>query len=192
MDKNYFIMLVDTPWAGPTANLKSGPDFFVNDGLFIKESTQLYEFNLEVDSGADDVNNFPPCDIYGPTKHLLFSSKLIEILSEQNVDNIQYFDSKVIYSPTQTAVEYNVANIIGVISGLNMEKSELMLSPMGNVMFIDKMVFDEEKMKEHKVFRLKEKPTLLIVHKSIKEAIETASLKGIMFVSDDEYDASMI
>ena len=62
----------------------------------------------------------------------------------------------------------------------------------GNVLGIEQLVFDESKFEGQKICRLKERIMLLVVHKSIKEAIEEASLTGFMFVSDDEYCPSML
>ena len=191
MSKNYFVMLADSPWGGPTAELIEGPDFHVNDGVMIGETENSFNIKLEVDKQGDP-KEFPPCDIHGPTRNLLFSKKLIQVLETCGVDNIQYFDANVTYEPTGEKVDYKVANVIGAVSGADFDKSDLVLSPKGNVVRIKKLVFDESKFEGHKIVRLKERIMLLVVHKSIKEAIEAASLTGLMFVSDDEYCPSML
>ena len=73
-----------------------------------------------------------------------------------------------------------------------MAQSDVVLSPQDNVIDIESMCFDEDKLSGHKIFRLQEHIMLLIVHRSIKEAVENAGLTGFMFLTDDEYEPGMI
>jgi hypothetical protein len=191
-DKSYYIMLVNSPWAGPTVEVVSGPDIMVNDGVMIGEVNQPFEMKLIVDKQAENPSDFPPCDIHGPTRSLLFSARLIECLNKLSVDNIEYIDANVIYEPTGESVDYKVANVVGIVSGLDLEQSEVVLSRKGKVLEIEKMCLDEEKLKGHKMVRLRESIMHIVVHKSIKEAVEAASLTGFMFLSDDEFEPGMI
>ena len=106
--------------------------------------------------------------------------------------NIQYFDAEVTYAPTGTNVSYQIANVLGLVEGLNLEKSAVIMSPRGNVISIERMCLDEEKLSETKICRLKEDPMLIVVHRSIREAVEEAGLTGFMFIADDEYEPGMI
>ncbi|HED32686.1 MAG TPA: hypothetical protein ENJ08_00520 [Gammaproteobacteria bacterium] len=191
-DKNFYIMLSDPPWAGPTANILSGPDIDVDDGVLIENVQQKYEIELTVDRQADNKEAFPPCDIHDLSMGLMFSHRLIEILNNEGVNNIQYFDADVSYEPTGEKYNYRVANILGSISALDIEKSDVTLSHSGIVIDIEQMVFDEAKMNGNKIFRLKESIMHIVVHKSIKEAIETAGLSGFLFITDDEYEPGML
>lgn len=191
-DKNFYIMLADPPWAGPTAKVVKGPDIMVNDGVFLNGVEEKYEILLTVDKKAEDVAEFPPCDIHGPTRTLMYSKRFIEILMSLGVDNIQYFDADVTYAPTGEKCSYKVSNIVGIVSGLDMSQSNVLLSDQGNVLQIRKMCLDEEKLKGHKIFRLQEHIMLTVVHKSIKDAVEEAGLTGFMFLTDDEYEPGFI
>lgn len=185
-------MLADPPWAGPTAKVMSGPDIRAYNGEPIHGIDERFEILLSVDSKAPHPINFPPLDIHGPNRTLIFSQKFIEVLAELKVTDIQYFDADVTYEPTGEKVSYKVANVLGLVEGLDREKSDLILSPQGNVLEIEHMCLDEERLLEQKIFRLQEDSMLIIVHKSIKEAVERAGLKGFMFVTDDEYEPGMI
>jgi len=185
-------MLVDTPWAGPIAKVISGPDIMVDDGVFIDNVKNNYEILLSVDEQADNPEEFQPCDIHGSTRNLMFSSRLIDILNKQGVDNIQYFNANTIYEPTGEQYNYKIANVLGIISGLDMDKSDVILSRKGNVLEIEKMVLDEEKMQGHNIFRLQESIMHIVVHKTIKEAIEAEKLTGFMFVPDEEFEPGML
>lgn len=191
-DKNFFIMLADPPWAGPTVKVLKKPDVMVNDGVFLPGVNESYEILLTVDEKAKDVHDFPPCDIHGPSRTLMFSKRFIELLIGMGVDNIQYLDAEVTYEPTGQKLPYKVANVVGIISGLDMGASDVVLSPQDNIIDIEEMCFDESKLSGHKIFRLQEHIMLLIVHRSIKEAVENAGLTGFMFLADDEYEPGMI
>lgn len=191
-DKNFYIMLADPPWAGPTCKVIKGPDIMLNDGVFIEGVHENYEIVLSVDKQAKNAHEFPPCDIHEPRGSLMFSQRFIEILNSLGADNIQYFDADVTYAPTGEKHAYKVSNIVGIVSGLDMDKSEVILSERGNVLQIEQMCLDEEKLKGNKICRLKEDIMLTVVHKSIKEAVENAGLTGFLFVADDEYEPGMI
>lgn len=191
-DKNFFIMLADPPWAGPTVKVLNQPDVMVNDGVFLPGVNEKYEMLLTIDEKAKDPREFPPCDIHGPSRTLMFSKRFIELLIGMGVDNVQYLDAEVTYEPTNQKLPYKVANVVGIISGLDMGESDVVLSPQGNVIEIETMCFDEDKLSGHKIFRLQEHIMLLIVHRSIKEAVESAGLAGFMFLTDDEYEPGMI
>jgi len=191
-EKNYYLMLIDTPWAGPFAELVKGPDPYVNDGVFINDVTEPFDIKLNVDKKAKEAGEFLPCDIHGPSRTLMFSQQFIDLLAELGVDNIQYLDADVTYAPTGEKVSYKVANIVDIVSGLDLEKSDVILSRQGNVLEIEEMCFDESKLSGHKICRLQESIMHVVVHKSIKKAIENAELTGFMFLTDDEYEPGML
>lgn len=191
-DKNFFIMLADLPLAGSSVKTLKKPDVMVNDGVFLHDVKEKYEMLLTVDKKAEDPGEYSPCDIHGPSRTLMFSKQFIEILAALGVDNIQYLDADVTYEPTGEKVLYKVANVVGILSGLDLEQSNIILSTQGNVLSINTMRFDESKLDGHKIFRLQEDIMLLVVHRSIKEAVENAGLTGFMFLTDDEYEPGMI
>ena len=190
--REFYVMLADPPWAGPTATVINGPNIMVFNGAPIRDIDERFEILLSVDSKAPDRLDFPPLDIHGPNRTLLFSQNFIEVLEQLKVSNIQYFDAAVTYEPTGAKVFYKVANVIGLVEGLDREKSDLILTPKGNVLEIERMCLAEERLVGQKIFRLQEDSMLVIVHKSIKEAVEQAGLKGFMFVTDEEYGPGMI
>nr|QKW94282.1 hypothetical protein [Myxococcus xanthus] len=191
-NKNFYIMLADPPWAGPTSKIISGPDIQVNDGLLLDNVQQGYSIVLSVDKKAKDVSEFPPCDIHAPSRSLLFSQRFIELLTGLGVDNVQYFDADVVYEPTGQKLPYKVANVVGIVNGLDLNQSDVVMSGRGNVLQIKEMCLDEDKLQGQKICRLREDIMLIVVHKSIKEAVEQAALTGFMFISDDEYEPGMI
>ena len=177
-------------WGGPNLVAINEPRVFTNRGRISNKTDVDYEFELKADTKADKF--YPPLDAHETGKSLLFSSRLRALLCDQGIDNIQYFDSKVTNAVDNKLLDYKVANIIGAVSGLDIEQSDVTLSPSGNVMAINKMVLDESKLKEHNMIRLDEKTIILVVHNDIKQAIEQAGLTGLKFVTDDEFKRGMI
>ncbi len=198
-EKNFFIMLVDTPWGGPTIEAISVPDLRANRGRVIGPLKEKYKLKLILTPDTDP-EEFPARDITEKAKFQIFSKKFIGILDQLQVNNIEYFDADVTYEPTGEQLDYKVANIIGVISGLDLEKSQVIYDEDDEdddeddpfILEIEKMCFDDTKMKGNKIFRLQESIMHIVVHKSIKKAVEAAGLTGFMFVSDDEFEMSML
>lgn len=48
-DKNFYIMLADTPWADPISTILKGPDIMVNDGVLLPDVPDRYEIVLSVE-----------------------------------------------------------------------------------------------------------------------------------------------
>jgi hypothetical protein len=191
-EKNYFVMLIDPPWAGPTTELVAGPAVETNNGVSIGPLIQVFDIRLVVDAKAPDPQTFPPCDIHGPTKRMLLSERAIKTLERVGVDNIEYFDARVTSTHFSKVPNYKVANIVGVVSGLDLAKSDVVMGRRNRVLAIEKMVFDESRLQPHKICRLQEDIMLMVVHKDIKDAIERQGLTGFRFVRDLEWTPGMI
>jgi len=191
-DKNYYLMLTDTPSTAPHVEVIKGPDITVNDGVSIDDVTEEYEIALSVDKKIKNIAECSPCDIHGPSRSLLFAKRFIDLLAKHQINNIQYLNADVTYTATNEKVAYKVANIVGIVSGLDLDKSTVISSRQGNILEIEEMVLDEDKLSGHKIFRLKESIMHIVVHKSIKEAIEKAGLTGFMFLTDEEYEPGML
>jgi hypothetical protein len=186
-------MLANPPWAGPTVELVRGPEILLNRGTLVDEQeiAPPYEMRLVVDPKADDPQQFPPLDMHGPGRHLIFSQRMIDILNAAGIENIQYFPTSVVYDPTNLTLNYQVANVVGLVRGLDEDKSELIVK-RERIFRIKKIAFDESKFGEFKFFRLAEKSSLIVVHASIKQALEDNGMTGIMFISDEQWKPGMI
>ena len=167
------------------------PDAFTNRGRLVNKIDGQYEFLIEYKNSNKEQVSQPPLDIMQTGKSLLFSDRLIMLLKKLNIENIQYFIANVIHRPTNALVEYKVANIVSAISGVDMDNSELIMDD-DIIIDIDRLVFDENKMRGHNIFRLEESILHVVVHKSVKEAMECANITGVMFLTDDEFEVGMI
>lgn len=191
-NKNYYIMLADAGWAGPTAFVDDETPFRMDDGVLLGDTEFEFNIKLLVDKQASDPSAFPPCDIQDLRSGYLFSQRFIELLGRLGVDNIQYFNANVTYQDNPQKLAYKAANILGVISALDMNASEVILSRKGRVLAIEKMVIDEARLQGHKIVRLFESIMHVVVHRSVKEAVEAEGLTGFMFVSDDKFEMGML
>ncbi|HWV13822.1 MAG TPA: DUF1629 domain-containing protein [Cellvibrio sp.] len=192
-NKNFYVMLVNPPWAGPNTFVDDEIPFSIDDGVLLDDTAFEFDVKLLVDKLASDPSGFPPCDIHKiPGGGYLFSQRLVELLQRLGIDNIQYFNANVTYQSNPQKLTYKAANILGVVSALDMDASEVVLSRKGSVIAIEKMVLDEIRLQGHKMVRLFESVMHVIVHKTVKEAIETEGFTGFMFVSDDKFNMSML
>src|SRR6187431_2619979 len=95
MTKNFFIMIADSPWAGPTVEPVSVPSVDALEGEFINGLETPFVVNLVTEPSALPTENFPPRDIHEASKFMLFSRKFVELLEGLGVDNIQFLPADV-------------------------------------------------------------------------------------------------
>jgi hypothetical protein len=110
----------------------------------------------------------------------VWSDRLIAVLRKSGVDNLDLYDA-IIRDP-RTGLEtsdYKAVNVIGRIDSTDMQRSEYdPRSEMGAREFT-KLVIDPKKALALKMFRLHERPTVVIIDEDVKEGIEAAQLRGI-------------
>ena len=187
MSKDYFIMVATSPWAGPSVEVISAPRVRTTKGKLIGEIERPFIVELVTDSRVLPTDNFLPRDIHESAKFKLYSRKFINAINSLGIDNIEYLPVDVTNRKTNQKMDYCVANVLGRINALDENKSEFLFSSNGGIIDVKKMVFDRHKIQEHKIFMLGEVPMLVIVHKSIKEIVESLGLTGFKFISQDEY-----
>jgi hypothetical protein len=115
---------------------------------------------------------------------------VIEALRKAGVDNIDYFDA-ILENPLtgQQLLSYKAFNVIGVVSAADMDASEPMgtsSSSMGDVDF-HALVLDESRNNGQLMFRLAEKLGAIVVHESVRKAIEAAGIPGFVFYGPGEW-----
>jgi hypothetical protein len=116
----------------------------------------------------------------------IWSNRLISALRQAGVDNIDTYDA-VIRDPRIDLVttDFKAVNIIGLVDCVDMNLSRYdPRSERGAREFI-KMVIDPKKARGLKIFRLLERPTVVIIDQSVKEAINAAPFRGVRADSVD-------
>jgi hypothetical protein len=110
----------------------------------------------------------------------LFSARLRSALDAAGVDNIQYFDAHLRH-PGGYVVErgYFVANVLGRVRAVD-RKASRFGAPTGAIPG-DLLSFNiqPEAVRDLRLFRLDEDPTLIVIDEPLKVALESAGLVGL-------------
>jgi len=167
-------------------NLDLGDEISFDNGVPITSSIPKIILTLDSDSRMGKMTDHLSIDeVCG----LVFSAQLCELLHNSMVDNIQYFDFDIVNPKNNnTYTNYKIANVVGLVDCVDKEKSDLTFYDSGTIEFIDKLVLDESKIPpELKIFRLANRATLIVMHKSIKDAILDAGITGCVFYKVEDY-----
>jgi len=110
----------------------------------------------------------------------IWSDRLIEAVRRAAADNFELYDT-VIRDP-RTGLEttaYRAVNIIGRIDCSDMQQSEYDSRSEARAREFTRLVIDPKKTLGLKMFRLHERPTVLIINEEVKQSIEAAGVRGI-------------
>lgn len=110
----------------------------------------------------------------------VWSDRLIEGLREAGVDNFDTYDA-LIRDPRSNGVahDYKAVNVLGSVDCVDMNLSQFDPRSERGAREFSKLVIDPRKARGMKMFRLSERPTLLIVDESVKTALELRKLRGV-------------
>lgn len=124
-----------------------------------------------------------------PRIGLLINHRVKDIFDTLNIDNVQYFKSRLIDENTNTINgDYCLANIIGKKSCVDKAQSELELFPDGDIRFIDKLVLNLNDNTDYgHIFRLAEYSTLLVISDELKTALDTNNVTGFQIYKPEDF-----
>lgn len=82
-----------------------------------------------------------------------------------------------------------VANIVGRISCVDLEASSLEMDPDDpeRIEFINSLALDQNRIADGKLFRLHEKPQVIVVSPGLKDLIVAQSITGIRFYAPADF-----
>ena len=118
------------------------------------------------------------------------SDRLMRLLYKSGVDNIDYSPLRIVREMTGEVYRtHHAANILDVIFCINRDESELYIDDENpyHLWFIDRLILDEQRLGDTLCFRLGERPSTVIVHRRIKDAIEAAGITGVLFLPTEGY-----
>ncbi len=167
-------------------NVELGGDLSFDNGTFMKIPVPKIILTLNNDSRIGNMtDHLSISELYG----LVFSKKLRDVLGELGVDNIQYFDLDIVDPKTgKHYTDYKIANVVGLVDCVDIDKSDLTYFDDGDIEFIDKLVLNETKIPSNiKVFCLLNDASLPLVHQSIKNAIDGSDITGCVFYKPEDY-----
>lgn len=182
---SFYIMRQDTMIDG-ARSLDSVPDDMDSlewaQGKYMPPPKEDLVLNLSLKSG--DYRG----DILGSFL-TLYSDELKDALESQGVDNVLYYPVRLMDQKTEkTEGGYWLVNIIGLYDCVDMEKSKVKHWPSGVSFHFESIVIDENKTNGAKIFRLKDKPTAVIINEELKKFFdETDVLIGVELIKTEDY-----
>jgi hypothetical protein len=186
----YFVMVCEgkhpiMPIAGrPTMGGRRPPGFWRSGRPLTVTVTPPIHYTLDTHYPGD------PKAMYYAEAVPVMRDDVIEALRKAGVDSIEYFDA-ILENPLagQQLLNYKAFNIIGVVSAADMDASEMMgtsSSTMGDADF-HALVLDESRINGQLMFRLAENLSAIVVHESVRRAIEAAGIPGFVFYGPGEW-----
>jgi hypothetical protein len=118
----------------------------------------------------------------------LMSKRLKEVIESAGVDNITFHP--VTLRTKKETYEYYAFNLVGLVSAVD-PASEIQ-SPDGDFLgdsSITDLVIDDSKGRGLLMFRLKERFSVILVHKKLKEAIEQRGIDSVTFLAPEDFMA---
>jgi len=157
-----------------------------DDGAPIKRLVPKIAINL----GKNDQDRLTDELVAQGTSARVLSEEIISVLHSCGVDNIEYYDFKVINDVTNEEYDkWKLGNIVGVVGCIDFDKSDFEYDEDdGEIEFINKLVLNEEKALECdlKIFRLEGFLPLVIIHDEVKSALEERNFTGHKFMAPSQ------
>lgn len=120
----------------------------------------------------------------------LIRQDLLDVLVSVGVDNLEIFNA-ILKDPIQNKEhhEYKAFNVIGLVSCLDRKRSIIGESNESHMINVDirNLVIDESKTGDLLMFRLAEAVNAIVVHRTIKEAVELRAIPGMYFYGPGEW-----
>jgi hypothetical protein len=120
----------------------------------------------------------------------VISNELYEVFKNLNIPDVEFYDAILASEETGKQLNgYKAYNLTKMIHAADMKSSKFAegFSSRDIDASFDSLTLDESKIGNSLMFRLKEYTSAVIVHRSVKEAIEEAGIKNINFTSPSEY-----
>jgi len=119
----------------------------------------------------------------------LMSKRIREALDAAGVDNIVYFPVTLRNPETGQTYEYFAFNLIGLVAAADLGQSNIASTDgdfTGDSQVYD-LALDESKCGGFAMFRLKEKFSAIVVHRRVKETIESRGITALTFMKPEDY-----
>ena len=119
----------------------------------------------------------------------LMSVELIEALRSAGVDNLEVFDAVIRGDGGVEHRDHRAFNVIGLVAAADAGASELMGTTNSTLIDVDydSLTIDEERAAQHKLFRLAENVSAIVVDDSVREVVESRGIPGMVFYGPGEW-----
>ncbi|MEM9103533.1 MAG: DUF1629 domain-containing protein [Pseudomonadota bacterium] len=130
----------------------------------------------------------------------VFSKRIVEVLAPMHLYGIQLLPAKVRNpngGPFDEPRHYWFMHVWNSIACLDIDDSEVDLYDDGNIFSIEKLVLDEKALeniefKQRQIFELAEKPSVLLIHQSVKDTILSVNPIGCRFFKATEWNSDIV
>jgi hypothetical protein len=120
---------------------------------------------------------------------LLFSDALLAALNDSGVDNLDCYPAELFNPATnERFFNYKAVNIIGAVAAANLGESQCTVhgTPRFDVDF-DSLALDPQKAKNILMFRLAECVSGIVVHESVRRAVEQKGIPNLDWIAPGEW-----
>ena len=117
----------------------------------------------------------------------LFHKNLIKELTRLGIDNIQYFPVELEAPDGMIERAYSLINVIGLIEAVDTAKSVIKPRSTGGGQLYSFKI-DPVKAKNHRLFRLAEAPTLIIIDEALRNDLTAYEVAGVIMLPTERYD----
>jgi len=159
-----------------------------------------YQEPVKFRLGSSASPNFEWVD-YHSSPDPIVSKKIVEALIPLDLYGVQFVPAKVRNpkdkSPFAEVKDYWFIHVWNRIACLDRENSELELYDDGAIFGIEKLILDENtlglfELRKRLIFELTEKASVLLVHQTIKDAIESVNPKGCRFFKATDWRSDIV
>ena len=176
----YFVMACTGEY--PSASMESCPDLPGPGWLTGQRVSDNVATPMRYTLDADRPGNL--CAMYDDMVFPIMSDELVEALLAAGVDNLELFDA-VVEDPTSGTQHsnYKAFNVVGVVAAADMDASKTMgISDSSKIdVDFDSLAIDEGKASGHRLFRLAENVSAIIVDDAVKKEVERRGIPGMTF-----------
>ncbi len=186
----YYVMKYDTDQHGADIMLlpviPGHEKLYFDLGTRIDADIPVFDFKMDKESQGTLLDY-----VWATFRGIILSARFKSVLDRAGIDNIDYYPVRIVNKITgKIAKNYFAANIIGIISCMDKEKSKYTVFPAipDKISSIEELHLDYKKIHNEKMFRLYERIVLILVDESVKAAVTKANLKGVKFVPAENFN----
>jgi hypothetical protein len=154
-------------------------------GINVNKSIPVIDILYSLNDGKLKTDNI----VLSTRLGLLINKKIRDVLDTLNINNIEYYSTRLINkSNSEIDEDYKIANIIGKIECVDKENSELEFYTDGEIEFIDKLVLNLGKDKHYgHIFRMSEFLPLIVISNSLKIKLEEKNITGFKIYAPKDF-----
>ena len=150
----------------------------------------VWEMEGQPSSGPRSAGGVRRKWLYKASDPPLFHRDLVAALHECGVDNLETFEVRIVDVQTgEICTDYLAVNVLGLVAAADMRKSQATThSPDGLIdTDFDSVVLDEGAAQDLLCFRLAENINALVIHRSVKEHLESKGGYELTFTEPKDW-----